>query len=592
MDINPSNNRLSRMQQEHESVIRQRHQAPETEEDLLAMQEEFLKTNDRPAAAVIRVKPPAVTSDATAGRASIQDDADAEDIPPPLERDIVSLDSDQLPLHPPQVQASASKPRVGSKFLQDRANKGPRTHFATPVGERFEINLNDDNDTTGSTEERKNIHGRHNSIHDEIETEEETLRRLNTAGPSMGQILHEVLEKPAGEAIAPLGPTTTPGLLEPTAHAAKGGFKGKSLFARRLAEAQGVVSTSQITEEPSASGSSTYTPSSSLPSSAAYTSFMSRAEQSRSPSKDVVSSPIADDAVPVRSLRPTTKVSTRPASFSGRASSASTKTSPPLHSVLKKTPDSPHTTLMEQIDEENKQKLANMSQQEIEEERAELLRNLDPELVKKFMRRSMVKRRVSFSEGIKVEDKVLKMHDIKSGRSGSGFQAKRHEEEEGDHPLAMKKRYFSNVPAEPEKLEWMGIEGIEESDVGMKHMPGKSVAPGPQPYTVSESDPPAAHFRFNFSGRIVNEEDVPVHLGLHHHGMDPAKAGYTLSELLHLIRSTVPSQRILPLNVVAKVIDNCKDANFAPFTVRAVMQEQPKRCLSATRWFQHSFGSF
>ncbi|KAF9080470.1 RNA polymerase II associated protein 1, partial [Mortierella sp. AM989] len=129
--------------------------------------------------------------------------------------------------------------------------------------------------------------------------------------------------------------------------------------------------------------------------------------------------------------------------------------------------------------------------------------------------------------------------------------------------------YYADVPAEPEKLEWMGIEGIENTNEGARHTPGKSVAPGPQPYTVNEADPPAAHYRFDFSGMIVNEKDTPVHMGLHHHGADPTKAGYTLSELLHLIRSTVPSQRILPLNIVAKVLLNCRKSDFASFEVRA-----------------------
>ncbi|KAF8980848.1 RNA polymerase II associated protein 1 [Entomortierella lignicola] len=521
---------------EHESVIRQRRQAPETEDDLLAMQEEFLKANDRPAAAAIRVKPTAVASTFGSKKSTVQDDDDDDDMPPPLEKDVVSLNSDELPTSPPSVSSSSSKLRAGSRFLQDRANKGPRTHFQTPTGERFEINLDDDTN---------------------VETEDETRRRLNNAGPSMGQILHEVLEKPVKEAVAPQAATITPGSLAPNPKSIQGGFRGKSLFAKRLAESQNKESTTQHTT------SSSSTRRQDQPVSEAYKSFMSRADNANGPKKDTVTFSNPDDLVP---LKPITKITTTATSNDGHRTN---RKDHPLHSVLKKSPDTPHSTLMEQIDEENKRKLASMSQEEIDEERAELLRNLDPELIKKLMKRNNIRRRVSFSEGIKVEDKVVNIHDVKIEHSDSTFQAKRHEEEEGDHPLAMKKKYFEDVPAEVEKLEWMGIEGIEDTTDGAKSIPGKSVAPGPQPYTVSEADPPAAHYRFDFSGNIVTETDAPVHMGLHHHGMDPTKAGYTLSELLHLIRSTVPSQRILPLNIIAKVLQNCRNPEFSSFEVRA-----------------------
>ncbi|KAI1313900.1 RNA polymerase II associated protein 1 [Mortierella claussenii] len=586
----------SRRRMEHESVMRQRKLAPETEDDLLALQEEFLKANDRPAAAVVRVKRPTVVSSSSSGTSTAKNTTvqDGDDIPPPLEKDVVSLDSDDLPLHPPTVHASTSALRAGSRFLQDRANKGPRTHFATPPqGQRFNIDLDDnpdddddaqeeDMDHTGGrrgTSARTQSHShRHDDMQDDeiVETEEETRRRLNSAGLSMGQILHEVLEKPVGEAVAPLGATTTLGSLAPSAAAiattGKAAPKGKSLFAKRLAEAQGKESPSS--EAPRSAVSGVAEPSSNAhtlhdrPASAAYTSFMSRAEGVTSPKKDVVTFPSLDDAVPVK---PSVKFGTRPTSYGGVGSNkgSPSRTGVPLHSVLKKTPDSPHSTLMDQINEENQRKLASMSQEEIEGERAELLRNLDPELIKKLMKRSTVQRRVSFSEGIKVEDKVVSIHEMEENRADSTFQAKRHEEEEGDHPLALKKKYYADVPAEPEKLEWMGIEDTEEGEGATKRAPGKSIAPGAQPYTVSEADPPAAHYRFDFSGMIITQEDMPAHLGLHHHGVDPTKAGYTLSELLHLIRSTVPSQRILPLNVVAKVLHNCRNSDYAPFDIRA-----------------------
>ncbi|KAF9954433.1 RNA polymerase II associated protein 1 [Mortierella alpina] len=528
-----------RRRREHERVVRQRRQAAETEDDLLAMQEEFYKGADRPAASVVRVQRPTLINSSI--RTTTFQDEDDDDMPPPLEKDVVTLDDDDLPVHPPNIEAAHAKLRGGSRFLQDRSNKGPRTHFQT-MGERFEINL-DDHDGEGQDNEQAAVSAA--AAGNEFETEEETRRRLDRAGASMGQILNEVLEKPVVEAVAPVAATTTYGSLDPATRPNKAGVKGKSLFAQRLAKAQGQAASST---QPSASKTTASDPTAAaaaqqgkddIPASASFTALSSRGSANK---MAMVGNPTPDTSLPPK---PATQ----------------------LHSVLKKTPDSPHSTLMEQIDEENKQKLAQMSQAEIEEQRAELMRNLDPALVQKLLKRNTVQRRVSFSEGVKVEDKVINIHDVKLGREHSAFQAKRHEEQEGDHPLALKKKYYSDVPAEPEKLEWMGIE--EETGTTSRPALGKSVAPGPQPYTVQEEDPPAAHYRFDFAGRIINGEETPVHLGLHHHGMDPTQAGYTLSELLHLIRSTVPSQRILPLNIVAKVLVNCRDPAYESLEVRS-----------------------
>lgn len=262
---------------EHSRLLRQRRQAPETEDDLLALQDEFYKGTDRTAATAVRVtRPPTigtapqVTSSSTqpstsiSTRTTVEDDDDDGDIPPPLEKDVVSLGDTELPARPPTIQhAPPSKLRPGSRFLQDRANKGPRTHF--PGGERFEIDLDEDE------------HEQHG--HEvPVETEEETRKRLNAIGASMGQILHEVLEKPVAEAVAPTGPTTALGSLAPAPGATKPG-KGKSLFAQRLAQAQGKAP---------ASSPAPYGGNSNIPSSAAYASLTSRPA---SASKDVVTIP-------------------------------------------------------------------------------------------------------------------------------------------------------------------------------------------------------------------------------------------------------------------------------------------------------------
>ncbi|KAF9976978.1 RNA polymerase II associated protein 1 [Actinomortierella ambigua] len=608
---------------EHASVVRERRRFLDTEEDLLAMQEEFLQAQDRPAARAIRVQRPAVSvvrsapppiignssssssssskSNPVATGTVVQKDDNDDDnedddaVPPPLEKDVVTLgdeggsSSNQLPDRPPSVESTTANARkaANTRFLPSRSIKPPRSHFPT-TGERFEINLDDL--PSGSDDEVDNY-----ELEDEFmepETEEQTRARLEKAsarsatfGLLSTMLKDSVREKPMGDVVAPTAPTTTFGSMSPPSGSRSTGAKaskGKSLFAQRLAAAQNKASgAGGDASSPKPDNDSPSTP-------ASVTSKTQR-----------ISQPVIQEPLPAKAAD-----KQRPSSFERKDPLRPPRTTGMPPSALRKhTPESQQSTLLQQIDEENRQKLASMSAEEIQRAQEELMQALSPELIKKLRersgvtahatahatatatstsstssehktsqsgpssRRSSIQRRVSFSEGVRVEDKLVKMEDIISHSSSSSFAAKRHEEEEGDHPLALKRKYYTNVPAEPEKLEWMGI---EDPSLGPKATPGKALAPGIQPYTATEADPAAAHYRFDFSGKLLEEgQEVPVHLGLHHHGQDPTKPGYTLSELLHLIRSSVPSQRILPLNVISKVLIGCRDPSYASFDVRS-----------------------
>nr|KAG5688524.1 hypothetical protein BaRGS_031308 [Batillaria attramentaria] len=60
--------------------------------------------------------------------------------------------------------------------------------------------------------------------------------------------------------------------------------------------------------------------------------------------------------------------------------------------------------------------------------------------------------------------------------------------------------------------------------------------------------------RFDFRGNVVPADaDVPVTTGLHHHGDEPERAGYTLEELFTLARSSNIQQRGLALNTLGYI---------------------------------------
>jgi hypothetical protein len=54
---------------------------------------------------------------------------------------------------------------------------------------------------------------------------------------------------------------------------------------------------------------------------------------------------------------------------------------------------------------------------------------------------------------------------------------------------------------------------------------------------------------------LIGGEVIPEYLGLHHHGDEPDRAGYTLEELFLLSRSNFLQQRVLAINTLAKIID-------------------------------------
>lgn len=99
-------------------------------------------------------------------------------------------------------------------------------------------------------------------------------------------------------------------------------------------------------------------------------------------------------------------------------------------------------------------------------------------------------------------------------------------------------KYFPSLPAEPEKLAWMQP-AAERS--------GDDTTQGLLP----------SELRFDFKGNLISprvSEQLPSHLGLHHHGDAPSEAGYTVLELAHLARSSAPSQRCMAIQTLGRVL--------------------------------------
>ncbi|KAJ2452232.1 hypothetical protein EV183_003090 [Coemansia sp. RSA 2336] len=138
-----------------------------------------------------------------------------------------------------------------------------------------------------------------------------------------------------------------------------------------------------------------------------------------------------------------------------------------------------------------------------------------------------------------------------------------------------KRRLYPSEAVEDAQMAWiMGHKqakspmemAVSESQKQSAQAASKAAAAGTEDDLMAK---PAAHIRFAFDGQILGEEDadIPTNIGLHHHGEDADKPGYTIPELLHLSRSTVSGQRSVSMatlgNIIHKINAGAWDAEQA-----------------------------
>ena len=257
------------------------------------------------------------------------------------------------------------------------------------------------------------------------------------------------------------------------------------------------------------------------------------------------------------------------------------------------------TTERRRIDEENRQRIAEMSPEEIEEERRELLSSLDPSLIQRLLGRATIEEGGSNEDFPGLQDRVekvkpekktqpdvtkprktVKFAEVKDEPVGANVEVTAQDEtgtstkqDEHNHPgheaaaevalptdstihfprppqppsldpsdpnflEDLHEKYFPDLPADPEKLEWM------------TSSPSNA-------YSVSQTSLDPNEIRFAFTGALIPPSlaaEIPVTMGLHHHGNAPDAAGYTIPELAMLARSSVPAQRCVAFQTLGRVL--------------------------------------
>lgn len=265
-------------------------------------------------------------------------------------------------------------------------------------------------------------------------------------------------------------------------------------------------------------------------------------------------------------------------------------------------------TERQRIDEENRQRLSLMTLNEIEQERNEILSQLDSSLIEKLLKRAnldeargdtgvdKVVEQTQHSKTDKITERAqeqIQKDQLPIGISAPQSNGKHipvrsvrfaGDEEEPKSPVGLQPasippipglerinlhfpsapsppdldpsdpsflenlhaKYFPNLSADPSKLAWMAPLPTQGSTSDQMSS-----------YYPAQSGIPASALRFNFRGGILPPRiarAVPVTKGLHHHGDAPEAAGYTIPELAHLSRSAFPAQRCIAYQTLGRLL--------------------------------------
>jgi hypothetical protein len=273
---------------------------------------------------------------------------------------------------------------------------------------------------------------------------------------------------------------------------------------------------------------------------------------------------------------------------------------PPGTSLLSRAPDEQEEK--QQIDAENRKTLAEMSPEEIEQERKELFSSLNPALIQKLLRRSNIDAEPSPGSKLERKPSTFKEKPPTVGRRVSFALPDSAPEEERQSPTA-KRHSISDSPKVPEGVEPLqpisdlelppqtlpNPEDINDSihfpnapapdldpnsesfleDLHTKYFPNLSHDPSKlswmapptteedAPYAPEQSSLDPADLRFDFKGALIPptlSSTLSTDLGLHHHGLAPSAAGYTIPELAILARSSYPAQRCIAYQTLGRIL--------------------------------------
>ncbi|XP_074091242.1 RNA polymerase II-associated protein 1 isoform X2 [Macrotis lagotis] len=200
------------------------------------------------------------------------------------------------------------------------------------------------------------------------------------------------------------------------------------------------------------------------------------------------------------------------------------------------------------IHEENLAKLHALGPEEILQEQQKLLAQLDPNLI-------------AFLKSRRSTNGQARVGNMEEEKLGTIIHETPKEEPVGPPPPTGDKwkqleiaTSAPELPVTPHK-EWLHMDTVElEKLQWTQDLP---------PVRRQKTQEGMQQARFGLQGELLAPDaDLPTHLGLHHHGEEAERAGYSLQEIFHLARSQISQQRALALQVLARIISKAQAGEF------------------------------
>ncbi|KAL9598771.1 MAG: hypothetical protein Q9219_004268 [cf. Caloplaca sp. 3 TL-2023] len=251
------------------------------------------------------------------------------------------------------------------------------------------------------------------------------------------------------------------------------------------------------------------------------------------------------------------------------------------------------------IDMENRQRIARMSSEDIDQARKELMSGLSESLIERLLKKANIdepsvgaadgknsSKKLPSNKKVTFEAKVSEatitqqqsQEDASDSKpenpkteppndqpvpSTSGYPAipsfhfpqpptpPSLDPEDPDFLSKLHSTYFPSLPANPNALSWMQPPDPAENEA----------------YSPTRDNLPPSAVRFDFKGRLLPPRlaaQIPPTKGLHHHGTAPEAAGYTIPELAHLSRSSFPAQRCIAYQTLGRILYRLGTGIFGP----------------------------
>ncbi|EFN89719.1 RNA polymerase II-associated protein 1 [Harpegnathos saltator] len=233
--------------------------------------------------------------------------------------------------------------------------------------------------------------------------------------------------------------------------------------------------------------------------------------------------------------------------------------------------------LAAEIHKENLEKLAQMSEKEILKEKKNLEKSLDPSIIQ------FLKNKNKKSGKRPLDQDVTMQHDILMNEERIKKNApddRNIELSSDDNNTKMDCEPNSTDVPKPSKdiLDKSKQEGwLHMNDPELEKFKWMEDLP------VQKNDEPTSdqwyNARFDFNGLLLpyKDESLTVDKGLHHHGEEPERPGYSLQELLQLSRSFTQQQRCTALVTLANIMEKTRkgwyDDALQPAPLSALSQK-------------------